>query len=125
MISPTTPGGQSSPNAPMSSEDFLRLRIKLHETDCPNGIIEPVDPQSGGLLLIPPGIAPRGTKGIIRVYAIVDEAGEVAVAETHGTPTPMDSAAVAIVRRTRFKPARHCDHTLPVMVMVPVRYGGG
>jgi hypothetical protein len=118
------PGGQSSPNAPMSAEDFLRLRIKVHETDCPHGVFEPAELLSGAELVVPPSFAPKGASGIIRVYAIVDEAGDVAVAETRGTPSPMDSAAVAMVRRTRFKPARHCDHALPVLVMLPVRYIG-
>ena len=115
------PGSRSSPGAPLSTENALRVRLQLHQLDCDEHVEHP-EPLAYPDPIAPPGTKPEDAKRIIRVNVVVDEAGEVALAETGGTPSPLDSAAVAHVRTMKFKPARHCGHELPVVMIIPVRF---
>ena len=75
-----------------------------------------------GVPVAPAGVPLGDPKRIIRVYTFIGEDGRVEVAETHGVPSPLDSAAVACVLKWRFQPAKHCGHAMPVWVVVPIRF---
>jgi len=123
------PGAMPAPGATdtsgMSPRDkLIRQRIEKHVGDCDDEYMDLPEPTYRELPVPPPGAKRPPPKTIVRVFAFIGEDGRLEVAETHGTATPLDSAAVACVQRWRFKPAVHCGHPVPVWVVVPIRFDG-
>ena len=115
------PGPAGSGPHPALDEQ-LRLRLERHATDCGDEFTQLPEPEQRVEPVAPPGSSARDLARTVRVYAVVNEQGVVEFATAGDPAGPLERAAAECVRRWRFRPAIHCGHTVPVRVMVPVRF---
>jgi protein TonB len=62
-------------------------------------------------------------KGTVKIRIVIDETGNVSESSIHkSTVNEMNSFALQCVRRWKFKPAVKDGQSVPVAVVVPVRF---
>ena len=64
----------------------------------------------------------RGIQGTVLVDFLIDDQGNVAYAEVRESIPPLDAAAVATIRKWRFRPARMKGRPVPTLARSPVSF---
>ena len=98
----------------------VRATSTVHDTDCHEFDTEAL-PE---LLARSDPEPPAGWTGsvTVMVHALVREDGSVSETRVVPVAPDLDAAAVACVRKWRFRPGAHCGHAMPAWVAIPVRF---
>ncbi len=94
-----------------------------HDSDCPEYDTE-VMPEllQRTAPVYPDAARAAAVEGTVMLHALVLEDSTVGEIRVVGSIPALDSAAVACVRRWRFKPGEHCRHAYPAWIGIPLKF---
>ncbi len=106
-----------------SSSNIATAAPTVHDTDCAEYDTEVMpDVLHREAPVHPDAARAAGIQGTVMLFARVLEDSTVGEVRVVRSIPALDSAAVACVRRWRFKPGEHCRHAYPTWIGIPIKF---